>query len=128
MASLLFEVCCITNHSIISFNCIILSSHSIPSAHNKNSVMTWPRGYHTFVALSPFNICEIESNQSKPEYCVFGFTVQFHMYQTYAIPIRNETTSEEQKSHLVVSYAYLASTILYSIYVIVTQCTYIHVV
>ena len=37
-------------------------------------------------------------------------------------------TSEEQKSYIIVSYAYLASTILYSIDVIFSQCTYIHVV
>ena len=39
-----------------------------------------------------------------------------------------DDSSEEQKSHLVVSYACLASTILYPIYLLVTQCTYMHFV
>ena len=37
-------------------------------------------------------------------------------------------TSEEQKSQLTVSYDYLASIVLYSKYVIISQCTVMHVV
>ena len=38
------------------------------------------------------------------------------------------TSSEEQKSQLIVSYDYLASIVLYSKYVIISQCTVMHVV
>jgi hypothetical protein len=37
-------------------------------------------------------------------------------------------SSEEQKSQLTVSYDYLASIVLYSKYVIISQCTVMHVV
>ena len=37
-------------------------------------------------------------------------------------------SSEEQKSQLIVSYDYLASIVLYSKYVIISQCTVMHVV
>ena len=42
------------------------------------------------------------------------------------LPFRR--TSEEQKSQLIVSYDYLASIVLYSKYVIISQCTVMHVV
>ena len=45
--------------------------------------------------------------------------------------IKNKTvqyTSEEQKSHIIVSYDYLASIVLHSNYVTISQCTEMHFV